>query len=367
MKKQQQIKSIYLMRLLAMSLVVLVHVTGAYASVLPFAGDAYEKYHFLNRIIRIEAGIFIFITGLVFFYQYKHKKLSKSLWKEYYKKRVSFILVPYLIWALVYELHKAMLGFGDLQPTAIAKRIFFGESYYQLHFIFLIVQVYLVLPLLIWLDHSAVFFRKYMFMFGGVLQVGYFALLPYLPDNTIPLFLQLMGTLLLGGWIGVHYDREKAKSKHWSTWCWLVISAVAGTTVALYYYGSGTLGNFEWNNILYESTNYIFLVTGSYAAFRLAETVADKLSAAALAKLQQLASYSFGFYLLHPLILDYVTRAIPAYSNYLFHVQMLLRYVAVMAGCFIIIYLFHRFVPFASIFFGKLPKNSSRLKQSKAS
>ncbi|SDD19651.1 Surface polysaccharide O-acyltransferase, integral membrane enzyme [Terribacillus halophilus] len=367
MKKQQQIQSIYLMRLLAMSLVVLVHVTGAYATVLPFASDAYEKYHFLNRIIRIEAGIFIAITGLVFFYQYKHKKLTKTLWKDYYRKRVSFILIPYIIWALVYELHKAMLGFGDLQPAAILKRIIFGESYYQLHFIFLIVQVYLVLPLLIWLDHSWAFFRRYMFVFGGLLQLGYIALQTFFPPSPFPLFLQLMGTLLLGGWIGVHYDREKAKSKHWSTWIWLLISALAGSGIAMYYYAAGTLGSFEWNNILYESVNYIFLITGCYAIFRIAESVSDKLAVSTLAKLQQIASYSFGYYLLHPLVLDYVTRTIPAYSNYLFHVQIMLRYLAVMGVCFTVIYLFHRFVPFASILFGKLPRSSGRLKQSKAS
>jgi len=366
-KKQQQIQSIYLMRLLAMSLVVLVHVTGAYATVLPFAGDAYEKYHFINRIIRIEAGLFIAITGLVFFYQYKHKKLTKSLWKDYYKKRVSFILIPYIIWAIVYELHKAILGFGDLQPAAIAKRIFFGESYYQLHFIFLIVQIYLVLPLLIWLDHKVAIFRKYMFVFGGILQLGYITLQTYMPFSPFPLFLQLMGTLLLGGWIGIHYDKEKAKSKRWSTWGWLVISGIAGSAIAIYYYLSGTLDVFEWNNILYESVNYVFLVTGCYSIFRFAESIADKLSTPTLARLQQIASYSFGYYLLHPLILDYVTRSIPAYSNYLFHVQILLRYFIVMGVCFLIIYLFHRYVPFASLFFGKLPKNSSLRKQSKAS
>ncbi|MFB1099023.1 acyltransferase [Terribacillus sp. JSM ZJ617] len=367
MKKQQQIQSIYLMRLLAMALVVLVHVTGAYATVLPFAGDAYEKYHFLNRIIRIEAGLFIAITGLVFFYQYKHKKLTKTLWKNYYKKRVSFILIPYIIWALVYEVHKVILGFGDLHPTAIAKRILFGESYYQLHFIFLIVQIYVVLPLLIWLDHKIAIFRKYMFVFGGLLQLGYIALQTFVPLSTFPLFLQLMGTLLLGGWIGIHYDREKAKSRRWTTWGWLLISGIAGSFIAVYYYFSGTLGAFEWNNILYESVNYVFLITGCYSIFRIAESLADKLSTSTLTRLQQIASYSFGYYLLHPLILDYVTITIPAYSNYLFHIQMMLRYLAVMGVCFLIIYLCHRFVPFASLFFGKLPGNSSLPKQSKAS
>jgi probable poly-beta-1,6-N-acetyl-D-glucosamine export protein len=365
--KKQQIQSIYIMRLLAMSLVVLVHVTGAYASVLPFASDAYEKYHFLNRIIRIEAGLFIAITGLVFFYQYKHKTLTKRLWKDYYKKRVSFILIPYIIWALIYELHKVMLGFGDLNPAAVAKRIFFGESYYQLHFIFLIVQIYLVLPLFIWLDHKVAFFRKYMFAFGGFLQLGYIALTTYWPVSPFPLFLQLLGTLLLGGWIGLHYDSEKAKSRRWSTAVWLTVSLLAGSAIAIYYYNAGTLNTIKWNNIPYETVNYIFLAAGCYGIFRLAETLSDRISVSTMSKLQQIASYSFGFYLLHPLVLDYVSRSIPTYSNYLFHVQILLRYLLTMVICFFVIYLFHRFVPFAALFFGKLPRQSQQIKRDKAS
>lgn len=206
-----------------------------------------------------------------------------------------------------------------------------------------------------------------MYVFGGLLQLGYIALQTFLPFSPFPLFLQLMGTLLLGGWIGIHYDREKMKSKRWTTWIWLLISGIAGSAIAVYYYLSGTLGAIEWNNMLYESVNYVFLLTGCYSIFRIAESVADKLSTSTLARLQQIASYSFGYYLLHPLILDYVTRSIPAYSNYLFHIQIMLRYFAVMGVCFLIIYLCHRFIPFASLFFGKLPKDSSLLKHSKAS
>lgn len=54
--KKERIESIYFLRIFAMVMVVLVHVSAAYVKVLTEGTGMYEAYHFINRIIRIEAG-----------------------------------------------------------------------------------------------------------------------------------------------------------------------------------------------------------------------------------------------------------------------------------------------------------------------
>ncbi|TYR78374.1 acyltransferase [Priestia megaterium] len=357
-KQKQQIESIYFLRLFAMMMVVLVHVTAAFGSVLPFGGEAYQKYHFINRVIRIEAGIFIVITGLVFFYSYIHKPLTKTLWKNYYLKRVTYILVPYIIWALIYEGYSIYVGAREFNAIEIMTRILQGKSYYQLHFIFLIVQIYLVLPIFVWLAQKITFFRKYMWLFGVVLQLlylmvnGIYHLVPF------TLFISSLATFLLGGWLGIHYHEQKAKKYNRSTVGLLLLTVVSGTAVSVLHYYVYMIKTISLSGMVYEIVNTLYLVVGSYFFFRFTEILAERLSRRAVATVKNIAMYSFGFYLVHPLVLNFVREVIPLHGNYLFHVEIIVQYVMTLGGCYLIIWICHRFLPFSNLLFGKLPKKA---------
>ncbi|MFC0046282.1 acyltransferase [Metabacillus iocasae] len=359
MKLKQQIESIYFLRLFAMLMVVLVHVTGVYIHVLPFETDAYQKYHFINRIVRIEAGIFIMITGLVFFYNYIRKPLSFSVLKTYYQKRVTYILVPYLIWALIYEFYSAYTGVTNLNPSEVVSRILQGKSYYQLHFIFLIVQFYLFFPIFIFIAQKLAFFRKYMWVFGIIFEVGYYLLnvkYQLIPFN---FFLDAFGTFLLGGWIGLYYQEQKDNIYNKSTNILLfILTIVAGVvTVTLNYY-TYTTDQFQIPDLLYKLVNLTYLFIGGYFLFRITEIFAEKLPSKAVSIVKNIAVYSFGFYLLHPLVLNFVSQVIPIENNYWFHVQILARYVLTVVSCYLIIWGTHKYFPFPSLIFGKMPREA---------
>ncbi len=356
--KKQQIESIYFLRLFAMMMVVLVHVTAAYASVLPYSGDAYQKYHFINRIIRIEAGIFIVITGLVFFYSYIKKPLTKELWKSYYTRRVTYILIPYIIWALIYEAYSIYVGAREFNATEILLRILKGESYYQLHFIFLIVQIYLVLPVFVWIAQKFTFFRRYMWLFGVVLQLVYLQLNSMYGLVSFTLFISSLSTFLLGAWIGVYYNEQKAKSTNKSTIVLLIVALIAGAVVSSLHYYVYTVKTLYLWGVMYEVINTFYLVLGSYVAFRIGEILAAKLPRRAVITVRNIAMYSFGFYLIHPLVLNIVSGFVPAHSNQLFNIEMLIRYILTLTLCYLIIWACHRFLPFANLLYGKLPKKA---------
>ncbi|MFE3898285.1 MULTISPECIES: acyltransferase [Priestia] len=357
-KQKQHIQSIYFLRLFAMMMVVLVHVTAAYATVLPFASEAYQKYHFLNRIVRIEAGIFIVITGLVFFYSYINKPLTKTLWKTYYARRVTYILVPYIVWALIYEFYSYYVGATELNAADIVKRILRGESYYQLHFIFLIVQVYLVLPVFVWLAQKVTIFKKYMWLFGIIIQLGYLMLNNTYHITSFNLFLNTMATFLLGGWIGIYYREQVDKKYSRSNSVLFLVTLGAGIAISLLNYHLYTMKTIQISGFTYEAVNTLYLVAGSYFFFRIAEILAEKLSVKSVTIVKNIAMYSFGFYLIHPMVLNFVAKAVPIQGNYMFHIEILARYILTLAGCYLIIWGCHRLLPFASFLFGKLPKEA---------
>ncbi|QHE54055.1 acyltransferase [Pontibacillus sp. HMF3514] len=356
---KNRIDSIFLLRLFAMLMVVLVHVTGQFQSTLPFDSGAFQKYHFINRIVRIEAGIFIMITGMVFFFNYMKKNLTWDVLKDYYKKRVTFILVPYLIWAVFYEVYMYQIGFREVNIMESVDRILHGESYYQLHFIFLIVQFYLVLPLFVYMAQKLNFFRKYMWAFGFGFELLYFYLNTTYEITTFHVFLNSIGTFLLGAWIGTYYNEMRQKIRSYSSVLLFIAATVAGLATVYLHYDMYMLNESTLPGITYKFVNLIYMVTGSYLIFRLAELASEKMPNRLFGAVKNVAVYSFGFYLLHPVVLREVAKFIPADPSYMFHLQMGLRYVSTVIFCYLIIWTVHKFVPGASAIFGKLPKKAS--------
>lgn len=356
---KRHIESIYFLRLIAMLFVVGVHVTAAFSWALPVSGDAYEKYFFVNRIIRIEAGIFIMLTGMVFFYNYFSKKLTGQVLKGYFKKRVVFIVVPYIVWSLFYEVFSYFLGMRDLTIWGIVERIAKGESYYQLHFIFLIVQFYLVLPLLILMAQKVKLIKKYLWLVGIAIELIY-----YFSGNPYgSLFLNHIGTFLLGGWIGIYYAEEKDKIYQKTGLAWGFIALLSGVFGVYIYYSISVVGDYTLGWDVYKVVWLIYLLAGGYALFRLTEMFSERFSRPVVTSVKNIAMYSFGFYLLHPVVIWGVGEVIPIHSNYWFHIEIIARFIVVVVICYIIIWATHRFTPFASLVFGKLPPKATFIYQ----
>ncbi|SIS42379.1 acyltransferase [Salimicrobium flavidum] len=362
--QKQHIGSIYYLRLMAMLFVVLVHVTAAYSVTLGADTTSYQLYHFVNRIVRIEAGIFIMITGLVFFYNYYPKQMTAEKLKDYYRKRVFFIVVPYLVWALFYEWFAYQMDGRELIFGEVVQRVLTGASFYQLYFIFLIVQFYIFLPLFVYLTQKIGWFRKYLWLVGVLIEIGYHYLNAEYGLTSTVLFLKSLGTFFLGGWLGIYFSRETAKRKAPSTMYWGIGTLILGTVLALYHYYVYTTGQISFAFDPYKIVDAAYLMVGGYFFFRVMETAYEKGKGMPNEIVRNVALYSFGFYLVHPFILRLVSLYIPVYNNYSFHVQVAARYIVVVALCYLFIFTIHKLSPrIASLMFGKLPDKAVFLKE----
>lgn len=99
-----------------------------------------------------------------------------------------------------------------------------------------------------------------------------------------------------------------------------------------------------------------FLFIGSLFFFRLAERAAQTASNKITEGIKRVALYSFGFYLIHPFLLKEAARFIPMHNNYLFHIDIFLRYITVIVFCYLVIFTIHKLSPkTARLLFGKMP------------
>lgn len=360
--KNKNIESVYFLRTFAMLSVVLIHAIGAYYTSFEMDSGAFQKYHYLSRMLRVQQGIFIMLTGLVFFYSYAQKQWTKENLLDYYKKRFMFIIVPYILWASIYELYAHYRLGRELIIEDVISRIVQGESYYQLYFIFIIVQMYMILPLVIWVSQRFSIINKYLWVYGILIQFTYFVIQSTFDLTISNLFLSNMSYLLLGGWIGLHYETQRAKGKNiLPTIIYGLMSLIIGSSLFYLHYYGYTLQEITVNSTVYTLTEIAYFLIGTYFFYKLAEKFGGIRSIKLIGVVKHFAVYSFAFYLIHPLILREVAVFFPIRSNYWFHFDISIRYMLTVIFCYLVIRFIHLYIPLSNLIFGKLPATKKGL------
>ncbi|MEO8973127.1 MAG: acyltransferase [Ktedonobacteraceae bacterium] len=129
--------------------VVLVHVL-AFTVYLNHTTTGIEIQNAVVIAVHYTREMFMFVTAFALVYVYYGKPFSTS---RFYKKRALGVLLPYCIWTLVYLLFNQFVFHNQVQPTPGAFMqtfiydIITGNASYQLYYILLTVQFYILFPL----------------------------------------------------------------------------------------------------------------------------------------------------------------------------------------------------------------------------
>jgi len=356
---KKEITSIYFVRFFAMLMVVLVHTTAQYIELFEAPSIQNTFYFFINQIVRVEGGMFVMIMGVVFFYIYRDRPFTMKSLLVYWKKRVVYILIPYIIWSLIYEVEMWYYDDRALVLLDIVNRLLLGQSKYQLYFIFIVVQFYFIFPILMIMVRKWGFLRKYLWLFGIVIEFAFFKFNQSTSYVDVPSLFTKMGPYLLGAWIGLHYEEITAKKNRMKLYASGIIALGFGSTYVYIRYMNTYLERLvlEADYVILIGT--LFMVIGSLFFFYFSEYLVEKSSEKSIHRMRSVAYYSFGYYLLHPLVLFQVMNLIPTRATpFSWHITIFLQYALTVILCYFIIWFFHRFVPFSSLFFGKLSKKA---------
>ncbi|MET3575395.1 acyltransferase [Bhargavaea ullalensis] len=354
--KKERIESLKYMRVVAMSLVVLIHTTGVAFFHVPTDSPLYQVYLFLNRFTRFEGSVFVFLSGMLLFYNYEEKPFTAKTWLGFYRRRFLYILAPYIVWSVFYEWFGHAMGYRNFDGIGqLFSDLLDGGANYQLYFIMILVQLYFLMPVFVYLVRKVPFVRKWLFLLGFLAELIYQVLNRTYGWIDFPFFMVYLASFLMGGWTGIHYQKLK---NPWSAGKYLAVSAATFVIGILY------MELYLKHNILkepvmpYAPFKFIamfYYLLACYLLFKLGIRLEQVASERIRNGAEQLRIYSFGFYLVHPFLLYLWEMWLPSEGGWTFHALIFLRYVLVMASCYGLIRAVHLVFPGAWFIFGKLP------------
>lgn len=149
MAKRERIEELFYIRAIAALGILVIHATGSFAVLSEYGSKAMYLGVFLNQFFRFGSPVFMMVSGLVLFYNYR--SLDEFDAARFYKKKLKYIFLPYVIWSTIYFIYSHYISGVPLsgEGKVLLRGILFGESYSHLYFIFLIFQFYILVPLIL--------------------------------------------------------------------------------------------------------------------------------------------------------------------------------------------------------------------------
>lgn len=141
---KQYFYEIHFLRALACVAVLIVHVTATHYYIHEQTFNWLTL--FLNQISRFGTPMFAVISGFLLFYQVHKRGFN---FNKFLKSRTAKLIMPFFFWSIFYLLFKKYVL--NVQITVNPSFVFdfiMGNSYAHLYFISLVIQFYILFPLL---------------------------------------------------------------------------------------------------------------------------------------------------------------------------------------------------------------------------
>ncbi|MEJ8546291.1 acyltransferase [Brevibacillus borstelensis] len=145
MARKERIVELDYVRSFAFLAVVYQHVIGVYIRKPGIGEETAFLFGMLFHLLKFAVPAFVFVTGLVLFYNY----CDRLQYPRFIQKRFTEIVVPYAIWSVVYmATYHELAGFNLETLWLVLKKWMTGTASYHLWFVVMIFQFYLLYPLL---------------------------------------------------------------------------------------------------------------------------------------------------------------------------------------------------------------------------
>lgn len=311
MSSRPKLPEIDLVRAIAIIAVVLIHGTSG-ATQLPLGSGSQAFFFILNKASLFTVPLFIWISGAVLFYTY-YDRWEPGMSRVFWTKRLRRILIPYVLWSLFYYVYNQFMFHGNIQFDIIyfIKLLISGNASYHLYYMVIIVQFYLLFPVLITTVRRSTRLRQWLIPLGiGIQAIAYafHHIVHPLPEYA-SLFVSYSALFAFGAFTGIHYAAIIAWSERYKHFIWSIMCLAGASFVGmllLYQYGLAAIGNvwFELALLVYAMSMPLCCIRWSLARLASESKFSSVLSA--------LGAASFGIYLVHPALLTLWDRLTPS-------------------------------------------------------
>lgn len=305
MNQQGQIFDIHVLRAIGCLMVVLVHVSALYYVQ---RGNWEDVILFINQASRFGTPVFAVVSGLLLFLQVKKRGF---FFKKFFSSRLNKIVVPFLIWTAFY-LSYLWLIFGTNPLNGGFNRfifkVAFGETYSHLYFISIVLQFYLVFPLLQLIKRRGAW--TVLLVLSGLLHIfsmkylvaGQFDGLAGLIAEQRAFLPKWLFFFIFGGFLAYHWDTAKEWAYKWRVLLFIAVLLIFYLAAVEYEWG-GYIGSNRVTNIINLPVIIMFIMS-----------ISEKIARNPLLNsvMSRLGGMSMGIYLVHPFVLNMLQRNLPA-------------------------------------------------------
>lgn len=337
-------QEINLLRGIAICAVVGIHTFSIAVSNVT-TGVGFYAYPIFHALMGFAVPCFIFMSSILLSYTLKGKPLNVSI---FYKKKVTRIVIPYLAWTAIFMIFKIVIGERSLSDLANFKNwvnwVVFGKTYTHLYYIVIVLQLYLFAPLLLpfvkWLQVKSGAYDFWTILLTSiVLQVSFY----FLNKFYISKFFKYQATMLIwytylvlfGIWVGYNYERFKKGLIRYSPIVWLLYSFNAIVYVA---YKVCLMRGTAISSTWYQMNWFAYtLLTTLILLWMCIVFRQDKVYEEPLKMIAILGDYSFGIYLMHPIITYFLRKWIHLTQPFGILIVLTIGYILMMISCIFII------------------------------
>lgn len=331
-------REIQILRGIAISSVVMIHILNLALTNIPRWDIGYSLYSIVHSLLQYAVPCFIFISSLVYAYVYRNRQFK---FKRYFKSKMFVIVVPYIIWTLIYLLLQMAAGYIPFyklsKPTAWLYWLGYGKAYTHLYFMSVIIQFYIAVPLMFWFVSL---FNKYIVRF----RVPFLLVLMVLPQiviywiNRLYIYNYFKSTATLFPWywclsivglsVGLNYESSigfiKSNIK--------VLLSVFSISLIIYItYQYRLMVGLSVNTFYYQMQWYVYVVLVSLLLLVLSKKLLKIVRIAEW--LEYIAKHSFEIYFIHPLLTLILCKTIKTSNSFLLLLIMLISYYILMRIC----------------------------------
>lgn len=180
MFKQLKDRNIQIFRAIAIIAVVMIHTT-----------PAGQWQIFCKPFINFAVAAFIFLSGYL-------TKADNDDWLAFCRKRISRVLVPYIIWTVIYSIP----DIKSAGMVVLVKNLICANATTTLYYIFVYIQFVLMTPLLSRLAKSRYRFAGWLITPLSVILFKYF---PVFGDIQLGKYIEIFWTDACLGWFTFYY------------------------------------------------------------------------------------------------------------------------------------------------------------------
>lgn len=386
-KLRSKLPQLDLFRAFALFGVICVHSSSTAAAISGLHSKYFPIFNMMNIFFKFGTPCFIFLSSFVLFYNYYDRQDTSSLIRKFYRKRLLYIIVPYVLISLLYFAfnhrmnHTPWLGFGE-EMSNLLRKLATGSAHTHLYFVFVNAQFYLIFPLVLIILKQFKWLSAWAFPIGLALQWGYVLLnhqyhYQWMPKGSLSI--SYMSYYLLGASLAIYYDR-------WHGWMvrgWkdrvivdrlavalLILSwiAISGSHVAVWH--ALRIYHIYYNSLLYELLWNVQTLLSAFVllftAFQMHRLFERKFVYRALAIIGQL---SFAIYLVHPFVLALYRKFDLGISTFVSEYVLWIwgGFAAALLVSAAVVHMIFRYVPRAWMVLGSEPAYVAAVKVSRAS